>query len=470
MASIFKRSKKKNEPYWIQYKDHLGKRKTAKGFTDKGLTEELAAKLETGARLRKTGLVDVAQEKQAATKLCPIKEHLVAFEESLSDNSDKYVRQTLQEVRRVIGGASFQSLADFEPEAVQRFLRTLRKTNKFGHRTYNHYLQSIDTFCNWCVATKRLSSNPLAGIERLNTAVDVRHQRRALTADEVSRMIESARSSGVRVQGYNGEQRARIYLLSYLTGLRKKELASLTLGSFDLLATPPTLTVDATVSKHRRKDVLPLHPELVTMIPKWVNGLQSGQKLFPLLARRKAARMVRKDLERVGILYKTKDGVADFHAAGRHTHITELFRNGASLPEAKELARHSDIKTTMRYTHIGIQDQARAVAAIPVPKKRSECDNGKAHEESAALQMRCNPGVSGRLSLSQPVNGEESNERLNPFGSTALGVNCHRLSHDGKVGATGFEPATSWSRTKRSSQAELRPERIPAHAAGFTPR
>ena len=26
------------------------------------------------------------------------------------------------------------------------------------------------------------------------------------------------------------------------------------------------------------------------------------------------------------------------------------------------------------------------------------------------------------------------------------------------VGATGFEPATSWSRTKRSSQAELRPE------------
>ena len=25
------------------------------------------------------------------------------------------------------------------------------------------------------------------------------------------------------------------------------------------------------------------------------------------------------------------------------------------------------------------------------------------------------------------------------------------------VGATGFEPATSWSRTKRSSQAELRP-------------
>ena len=29
-----------------------------------------------------------------------------------------------------------------------------------------------------------------------------------------------------------------------------------------------------------------------------------------------------------------------------------------------------------------------------------------------------------------------------------------------QVGATGFEPATSWSRTKRSSQAELRPGAI----------
>ena len=51
---------------------------------------------------------------------------------------------------------------------------------------------------------------------------------------------------------------------------------------------------------------------------------------------------------------------------GRHTHITELLRNGASLVEARELARHSDIRMPMRYTHIGLDDQARAVAANPV--------------------------------------------------------------------------------------------------------
>lgn len=65
MASIFKRSKRKNAPYWIQYFDHTGKWRTEKGFTERGLTEQLAAKLETEAMLRKRGLIDPAQERLA---------------------------------------------------------------------------------------------------------------------------------------------------------------------------------------------------------------------------------------------------------------------------------------------------------------------------------------------------------------------------------------------------------------------
>src|SRR5262245_15077201 len=38
-----------------------------------------------------------------------------------------------------------------------------------------------------------------------------------------------------------------------------------------------------------------------------------------------------------------------------------------------------------------------------------------------------------------------------PFGVLAEGLPLHQ------IGLTGFEPATSWSRTKRSSQAELQP-------------
>ena len=92
------------------------------------------------------------------------------------------------------------------------------------------------------------------------------------------------------------------------------------------------------------------------------------QPLFQKLAKRRTWLIIKKDHEWVGILYRSEEGIADFHAVGRHTHITELIRNGASLVEARELARHSDIRMAMRYTHIGLDDQAMAVAAIPAGK------------------------------------------------------------------------------------------------------
>lgn len=155
-----------------------------------------------------------------------------------------------------------------------------------------------------------------------------------------------------------------------MTGLRRGELASLIAASFDLRSSPAILTVQAGASKHRRKDVLPLHPQLVEMLRVWLQGMQTNDVLFPKLAKRRTWLMVKKDLERAGIPYKTSEGIADFHAAGRHTHITELFRNGASITEVRELARHQDVKMTMRYTHIGLEDQARALAALPNPCRR----------------------------------------------------------------------------------------------------
>jgi len=108
--------------------------------------------------------------------------------------------------------------------------------------------------------------------------------------------------------------------------------------------------------------------------------------------------MVKKDLERVGIPYKTDKGYADFHAAGRHTHITELFRSGASITEARELARHLDLKTTMLYTHIGMEDQARALAALPVPcqhivSSRVVPEGHSLTSTDAAIQERDGSGV-----------------------------------------------------------------------------
>ncbi len=73
----------------------------------------------------------------------------------------------------------------------------------------------------------------------------------------------------------------------------------------------------------------------------------------------------------MGILpCKTEERIADFRTAGRHTHITELLRNGAARSEAKELARNSDVNMTMRCNHVGINDETKAVANLPALRGR----------------------------------------------------------------------------------------------------
>ena len=65
-----------------------------------------------------------------------------------------------------------------------------------------------------------------------------------------------------------GPERAVLYQLAVETGLRARELRSLTWDSFDLDADVPTVTVRAAYSKHRTV-TLPLKASTVAMLDRW---------------------------------------------------------------------------------------------------------------------------------------------------------------------------------------------------------
>ena len=95
--------------------------------------------------------------------------------------------------------------------------------------------------------------DPRSGSSFSNAATDVRRKRRALSPDEFSRLLESARTSEVQIQCFDGETRARIYTTSYLTGLRRAEIASLSPASFDLEGNPPIVTLQQVIRSTVRK-------------------------------------------------------------------------------------------------------------------------------------------------------------------------------------------------------------------------
>jgi integrase len=409
VASIFKREAAKRNKlavWYIAYTDHEGRRRTVKGFRDKGLTEQLAAKLENEAMLKKRGLVDPEAERLATQRQRPLEEHLADFEKHLraKGRTPKYLKLILTRIRRVVKECEFRTAADLDRGEAEQQLASERGGVSMGNKTFNHYASALNTFGRWLHVDGRVSRNPFLGIIRVNAAEDVRHERRALSAEEIGRLVASARRSGRKVQNYDGETRARAYLLAYLTGLRCREMGSLTPAHFDLGSVPPTLTLEAAHSKHRRVDVLPLHPELVALLRSWLMGLNRDDFLFPRFARKKAWLMVKKDLEGTGIPYIDESGrVADFHSAGRHSYITGLIKSGASVTEARELARHTDIRMTMRYTHIGIGDQAAALAGLPLPDT-SEKPSPPLNAPSPATNSP-GSGIAQRISSALEVSG-----------------------------------------------------------------
>jgi integrase len=130
------------------------------------------------------------------------------------------------------------------------------RRNKF-ERTWVSLLQLV-------CPNGRLLTNPLATVPKADEAADVRRQRRALTEAELVRLLAVARqrplldNATVRRGKDKGKQicqlrpetvarlerlgreRALIYKMLVLTGLRKNELATLTVGQLDLDANPPS--------------------------------------------------------------------------------------------------------------------------------------------------------------------------------------------------------------------------------------
>ena len=211
--------------------------------------------------------------------------------------------------------------------------------------------------------------------------------------DEFIRLIDAA-AAGPAVESIPGPDRAVMYVLSAWTGYRRKELASLTLRSFDVDANPPTVTVQAAHSKRRRTDTQVLHPVVVERLGAWLAAkpeVAPDDLLFQLRTSggcwRKTAKMMRADLsaarakwiaeaaadrERARreasdfLTYQNEDGLfADFHSH-RHTFISNLGKAKVPLGTAQKLARHSTpVLTSNIYTHLEIADHVAAIESLP---------------------------------------------------------------------------------------------------------
>ena len=434
--------------WYVEFRDHLDTVRRLPGFASKSASEEMGRNLlrlvefnkGTGGqvdpalsrwltglpetiktKLAEIGLLD--RERVAVTKL--LVDHLADWTKALEAkaNSPAHVQTLTNRVRKIIDGCGFKHQGDIRASRVQSFLNDLRADTEakrgISAQTFNFYLGNFKSFCRWLVRDRRAVENPVAHLSGLNVKTDRRHDRRALTLDELLRLLDATRN-GPENFGMTGPARALLYRLGVETGLRMGEMRSLVRSSFDLTAENPTVTVQAEYSKRRRQDVIPLRPALADALRPFLALLTPTATVFRFPPKWDVIDMFRADLEAAKIPYRDEaDRVADAHCL-RHTFISNLAKGGVHPKVAQALARHSTITLTMdRYSHTLHEDQAQALESLPDLSTPAAAQATGTDGRRLGVQLGASEAISGGAGRLGKTKGSKAKAANSPEKTTS---------------------------------------------------
>ncbi len=186
-----------------------------------------------------------------------------------------------------------------------------------------------------------------------------------------------------RELGRVGWERSLLYKTYLLSGLRKSELASLTVGQLELEGSVPYATLHAKDEKNRQGSDIPIRADLADDLRQWLDAkLADAQATAmrrgePVPQKLPAAtplfyvptgllRILNRDLELAEIPKVDERGrTVDIHAL-RYTFGTHLSKGGVAPRTAQAAMRHSSIELTMNvYTDPKLLDVHGALNALP---------------------------------------------------------------------------------------------------------
>jgi integrase len=403
------------------------------GCTDKAMAEQFLADLERQADRVRAGVVTTAETQTVVHQQAGIAGHFAAFiANRKAKGKCSRPEETLSQLTRVADACGFAKLADVNATALERWL-SVQAENGTGAARRNKYRSTWVAFCNWAIRAGRMLTNPLATVAKADEAADCRRQRRAMTEAELVRLLDVARRrplldamtvrrgkdagkpicklrpETVARLDLLGRERALTYKTLVLTGLRKNELATLTVGQLNLDNEPAYLTLDAADEKNREGSTVAIRSDLAADLRQWLadkaEARQDAARNAPTVAfgsqdqnaterdRRNSGdgnrqacqgfaglpsdtlvfdvptglvRILDRDLRLAGIS-KTDDRgrTIDVHAL-RHSFGTHLSRAGVEPRTAMACMRHSKLELTMTtYTDPRLLDVAGAVERLP---------------------------------------------------------------------------------------------------------
>ena len=381
-------------------------------------------------------MLTLAESDSANHGKVALKRHLDAYQKHLDVKgcAPRRIKMLRARLVRLAEECGFSRLNKMSAEELETWLVAQRDAG-MSASTRNGYREAAVCFGNWCRRTRRMTRNPFADVPRADPKTDRRHQRRALTENEIIRLLKVARlrplaeygrivvsKAGNRPRNGRsrstwtrapltldtiedaaararevlrdnpafleereriGRKRRLIYKTLVLTGLRKSELGSLTIGQLDLTGPVAYAVLNAADEKNREGSNIPLRSDLAAELEAWLQQrlldrraecrrrgepaparLPDREPLFGVPSG--LTRILNRDLEAAGIPKRdARDRVVDIHAL-RVTFCSHLCAAGVPLRTAQAAMRHSKPELTANiYSDPKLLDIAGAIESLP---------------------------------------------------------------------------------------------------------
>jgi len=147
------------------------------------------------------------------------------------------------------------------------------------------------------------------------------------------------------------------------TGMRLGELRNLLVS--DLNLTEQIITIRMTKIKEPR--IIPIPPDMIEKLKRWIGNKKPNDYLFPGRSSPICEGACQEELRERAITLGINKRVHPH--IFRHSFITELLRQDVSISKVQRIVGHRNLKTTMIYTHLLIDDLKWAMFKHPLIKK-----------------------------------------------------------------------------------------------------
>lgn len=237
-------------------------------------------------------------------------------------------------IKRFLEWANVTKMNQITEKKLQDYLNHRIKNDGISLNTANHIITNIKTWLNFAIRRRYISENPLKHLKKYKLP---ENPPRFLTKEEINRILLAAKDTMLYP----------LIATALYTGMRQKELFTLEWQDIDFNRNLITIyNKDDFTTKSKKFRTIPLHQKLKVILEPY--RAQNGRCFDTTNQRRIFNRIIKKaGLKGIG-----------WHSL-RHSCASHLAMQGVDLPTIAQILGHSQISTTMVYTHL-TKDHAKA--------------------------------------------------------------------------------------------------------------